>query len=79
MRVCLLECGFKLNACVCQQKQAKLDKLLVQSSLEPHLTSALSAVVDLPLFSVLVHDAIMDADAVVDTNVVLYQLVLICL
>lgn len=77
--MCLLERGFKLNACVCEQKQAQLNQLLVKCSLESHLTSALSAVVYLPLFSVLVHDAIMDADAVVDTDVALYQLVLICL
>lgn len=64
---------------VCEQKQAQLDTLGVKYSLESHLTSALSAVVYLPLFFVLVHDAIMDADAVVDADVVLYQLVLICL
>lgn len=65
--------------CVCEQKQAQLDKLLVKFCLESHLTSALSAVVDLPLFSVLVHDAIMDADAFADTNVVRYQPVRFCL
>lgn len=70
--MCLLECGFKLNACVCEQKQAQLDKLL-KFCLESHLTSALGAVVYLPLFSVLVHDAVMDADAFADTDVVRYQ------
>lgn len=44
-----------------------------------HLTSALGAVIHGPLISVLVHNAIVDADAAVNTNVVLNQLSLICL
>lgn len=44
-----------------------------------HLTSALCAVVDGPLVSVLAHNAIVDADAAVYTDAVFNQLVLICL
>lgn len=43
----------------------------------PHPTSALGAVVHRPLVSVLVHDAIVDANAAVDTNSVFTGLVLI--
>ena len=42
-----------------------------------HLTSALGAVVDGPLVSVLVHDAVVDADAAVNADAVLNQLVLV--
>lgn len=42
-----------------------------------HLTSALGAVIDGPLISVLVHNAVVDADAAVNANAVLNQLVLI--
>lgn len=42
-----------------------------------HLTSALGAVINGPLISVLVHNAVVDADAAVNANAVLNQLVLI--
>lgn len=42
-----------------------------------HLTSALGAVVDGPLVSVLVHDAVVEADAAVNADAGLNQLVLI--
>lgn len=45
--------------------------------LRSHLTSALGAVIHGPLVSVLVHNAIVDADPTVNADTVLYQLVLI--
>lgn len=45
--------------------------------LRSHLTSALGAVIDGPLGSVLVHNAVVDADATVNANAVLDQFVLV--
>lgn len=45
--------------------------------LSSHLTSALGAVVNGPLVFVLVHDAVVDADATVNAKTGLNQLVLI--
>lgn len=47
--------------------------------LRSHLTSALSAVIHCPLILVLVHDAIVDADATMDAKAGLNQRVLISL
>lgn len=44
-----------------------------------HLTSALGTVIHRPLMLVLVHDAIVDADATMDAKAVLNQRVLISL
>lgn len=43
----------------------------------PHPASALCAVVHRPLVSILVHDAVVDADTAVDADRVLAQLVLV--
>lgn len=43
----------------------------------PHPTSALGAVVHRPLVSVLVHDAVVDANAAVDADAVFARLVLV--
>lgn len=45
----------------------------------PHLTSALCTVIDRPLVFVLAHNAVMDADASVNADAVVNQLVLVCL
>lgn len=48
-----------------------------RSALRPHLTRALGAVVHGPLVSVLAHNAVVDADAAVDPDAGLDQLVLV--
>lgn len=81
--MCVPQCGFTLwvRACVRASKNKPDHKVhpdtRVLKYLRSHLTSALGAVIHRPLISVLVHNAIVDADATVNTNAVLYQLVLI--